>query len=468
MEASDHSTQGPFSTLSSGTDRLLRIAQKRFEIGYFKKFCDTVCEHAKNLANCSFQIWNGSGSPITTRHKPHNICEWLQANVRVESRCRGDDGEAVLYALDHGKVKEYICWAGFTCFMQPILLNRVPIGVISVGEFLTEENPEIKEDCRNELRRMHIDRYEMERQFDRQVATLNSSQLESLKATTEVLSTVTADFLSDRLTEIKCDDYFNKLEARVSNILPIDEYGLLLTFKIIRSVYGALLRQLLDLSEYERGLRLHHAISPLQQILLVVQKIDDDADREYAEKLIKDCTERISDGLAPQHSPESIWFLSTEKEEIYLKQFTNTILQKLEREPSRLLTDDDLIENDIPLNLRILVPKAHIQWILENLLDNAIKASDPPRRIRIDAAETDKELWISIADNGCGMTQSELDNLWRERKPGQSFLRRRQAGAGMGLYLVRELAHRNWGDVVVNSNPKEGTTVQVTFTKMEG
>ena len=103
-----------------------------------------------------------------------------------------------------------------------------------------------------------------------------------------------------------------------------------------------------------------------------------------------------------------------------------------------------------------------LEWVIENLLTNALSALDKkPGRVEITVerrAETE-EVEIAIADNGRGMTREEQGRMF---EPGYSTKRR---GWGLGLALSRRVVEEYHGGriAVRRSVPGEGTTMVIRF-----
>ncbi|MDR3517447.1 MAG: sensor histidine kinase [Azospirillaceae bacterium] len=96
-----------------------------------------------------------------------------------------------------------------------------------------------------------------------------------------------------------------------------------------------------------------------------------------------------------------------------------------------------------------------------NLIDNAIKYSPPGSEIRIDVTCAHGAVAVTIADDGPGIAPGEADRVFERfyRSPAASSY----PGTGLGLYLVRQIAHRHDGSVSLASEPARGTALTVTL-----
>jgi signal transduction histidine kinase len=99
-----------------------------------------------------------------------------------------------------------------------------------------------------------------------------------------------------------------------------------------------------------------------------------------------------------------------------------------------------------------------VRGVIDNLLSNAAKFSDPDRPVVISAAADKRWVRVSVTDFGIGMAAEDADRcfeqFWRAKLPEDS----RREGTGIGLYIVRSLVDAMGGDVAVKTAPAKGST----------
>lgn len=110
---------------------------------------------------------------------------------------------------------------------------------------------------------------------------------------------------------------------------------------------------------------------------------------------------------------------------------------------------------------QVIADPARTRQILFNLLANAIKFSDENGHVGVTMAEHDRDVVVSVSDDGPGLTPAELDVIFEPyeragRGPGQE-------GTGLGLALVREFVERQGGRVWVESQPGRGSTFRFSI-----
>jgi two-component system, NtrC family, sensor histidine kinase KinB len=97
---------------------------------------------------------------------------------------------------------------------------------------------------------------------------------------------------------------------------------------------------------------------------------------------------------------------------------------------------------------------------LHNLLDNALRYTDPGGRIHLGATAANGKVVLEVADTGKGIPPQYLPHVFDRffRVPGQS----EEGGTGLGLAIVREVVQAHGGSVACESPPGQGTTFTLT------
>jgi two-component system sensor histidine kinase SenX3 len=93
-----------------------------------------------------------------------------------------------------------------------------------------------------------------------------------------------------------------------------------------------------------------------------------------------------------------------------------------------------------------------------NLLDNAVKYSEPGDRVEVDAAVVDGNICISVRDQGIGIPSRDLERIFERFYRVDRARSRATGGTGLGLSIVRHVAQAHGGDVTVESTEGEGST----------
>ena len=95
---------------------------------------------------------------------------------------------------------------------------------------------------------------------------------------------------------------------------------------------------------------------------------------------------------------------------------------------------------------------------LFNLLDNAVKYSDPGSSVIIGAHQEGNWMELSVADHGPGIPSRDLDRIFERFYRVDRARSRETGGTGLGLAIVRHVATNHGGVVSVESREGEGST----------
>ncbi len=110
--------------------------------------------------------------------------------------------------------------------------------------------------------------------------------------------------------------------------------------------------------------------------------------------------------------------------------------------------------------------RAPLFQILQNLLSNAIRYADPgksQRWVRVDIAEEELRVRVSVADNGVGMNEEEREDLFQPFRRGHSAAH--TPGLGLGLAITLRLLQSCGGRIYVESAPGTGSCFTVELPR---
>ncbi len=130
-----------------------------------------------------------------------------------------------------------------------------------------------------------------------------------------------------------------------------------------------------------------------------------------------------------------------------------------------LLQTNDIrceLEIDAPLPpLRIDPVRFH--QVLTNLMNNAIKFSEPGGSIAVRACIAGDAVQFSVQDGGPGIAAEDRERIFERFEKGQDSARRDGSGLGLGLAVVREITERHGGLVWVETAPGGGSLFIVSI-----
>lgn len=109
-----------------------------------------------------------------------------------------------------------------------------------------------------------------------------------------------------------------------------------------------------------------------------------------------------------------------------------------------------------------------LEKVLFNLISNAFKYTPEGKQIKIAIEESDKNIRISINDQGIGIEKSEQKRLFNRFETISSTQFIDQAGTGIGLSLVKELVEMHGGSIYIDSEPGKGSAFIITLKQGKG
>jgi two-component system phosphate regulon sensor histidine kinase PhoR len=173
-------------------------------------------------------------------------------------------------------------------------------------------------------------------------------------------------------------------------------------------------------------------------------------------RLLNDFVERILDA-AVQDIPDFI--LRKEKIDLY------ALFDELIQSHSVLNKKQVSFQLTGQAPLFIQGDRLHLETAFHNIIDNAIKYSHGSVEIQIDIADNNRDSIIKIRDNGMGIPEQYLKNIF------EKFFRVPQGdaqtikGFGLGLYYVSNIIKKHAGNITVNSKLQSGTEFIITLPK---
>jgi len=119
------------------------------------------------------------------------------------------------------------------------------------------------------------------------------------------------------------------------------------------------------------------------------------------------------------------------------------------------------IEAQIPEELKARINPELIEQAVSNLINNAIKYSEPGGVISIRAEQAQNELEIMVEDHGIGIPKEHLPRIFERFYRVDKARSRNQGGTGLGLAIVKHIVAAHKGRVAVDSTPGKGSKFSI-------
>lgn len=106
---------------------------------------------------------------------------------------------------------------------------------------------------------------------------------------------------------------------------------------------------------------------------------------------------------------------------------------------------------------------ALLQQAVMNLLDNAIKYSEPGASVELAGEQRNGRVLISVCDQGCGIAPEHHARLFERFYRVDKARSRKLGGTGLGLAIVKHIVLAHRGEVAVESAPGRGSTFTISL-----
>lgn len=104
-----------------------------------------------------------------------------------------------------------------------------------------------------------------------------------------------------------------------------------------------------------------------------------------------------------------------------------------------------------------------VDLIWNNLLDNAIRYSPTGSEVLISVSQDDGRAHIEVHDNGPGISDAELRNIFERFHRGDASRSRETGGYGLGLAIAKAMIEAYGGNISAKSSKASGTTFSVSL-----
>lgn len=121
------------------------------------------------------------------------------------------------------------------------------------------------------------------------------------------------------------------------------------------------------------------------------------------------------------------------------------------------------IKHNLPHNVSVLADKAMISTVLRNLIANAIKFTMPGGEVTISGVKQHNKILFSISDTGVGISQDNMERLFRLDQSCSTLGTGKEKGTGLGLILCKEFVEKHDGKIRVESQENVGSTFYFTL-----
>jgi signal transduction histidine kinase len=136
-------------------------------------------------------------------------------------------------------------------------------------------------------------------------------------------------------------------------------------------------------------------------------------------------------------------------------------------ERSQVVYPDQQLELEVESDLPIIEGDASLlRRVIDNLVDNARKYSEPKSPIVVRVQREGDGVMIAVIDRGMGIETADLPHIFTPFFRADRSRTRKTGGVGMGLTLVRRIVTAHGGSVDVQSRVGQGTEMYVHLPRV--
>jgi signal transduction histidine kinase len=208
----------------------------------------------------------------------------------------------------------------------------------------------------------------------------------------------------------------------------------------------------------------HQLRSPLSSLKWAIELLmsgrTDSVTQRQAEyfKILKENSARmeelISNLLTVSKIEAAEFFLK--KEVFSLENLTNELIKKFE--PFALASNIEIkfeAEKDLP---KIFADPSQIRFVVENLLDNAIRYIKEKGVVKIKLTKIGKYCHFEIKDTGVGIPIEDQKYIFQKFFRAENAIKYQTQGSGLGLYISKTITEKSGGKIGFKSEEGKGST----------
>ncbi len=125
------------------------------------------------------------------------------------------------------------------------------------------------------------------------------------------------------------------------------------------------------------------------------------------------------------------------------------------------------LHNKIDANLSIYADENMLALLLRNLISNAIKFTPSGGLVEIYALDRQADVLIDVKDKGVGISDENVQKLFRIDKQFTTAGTNQEKGNGLGLVLCKEIIEKHGGKIWAESSPGKGSSFKFILPKKD-
>lgn len=212
----------------------------------------------------------------------------------------------------------------------------------------------------------------------------------------------------------------------------------------------------------------HELRTPLNSIIILSKLLSENKESNMSKKQIEFASVVHKSGTDLLHLINEVLDISKieagkieiEKEDFQIQPFIHNLMNELIQIAAQKEITLKMF-SQVPENLKMNSDSMRVAQILKNLLSNAIKFTDKGGHIQFIISHNHDKIRFTVKDNGIGIPQEKLENIFESFKQVDSSTSRKFGGTGLGLSISKEFAVLLGGEIKVESELGKGSVFTV-------
>lgn len=217
--------------------------------------------------------------------------------------------------------------------------------------------------------------------------------------------------------------------------------------------------QIKDMEEYISKW-VHEIKLPISAISMILERIDDEeisTDIKNQIEKINFLVNSVMYGSRATAAAEDIFISEVKLQDIIKQAIKNNAFM--------------LIRNNIEIKLDnldhyIFTDKKWILYVLDQLINNAIKYSKENGEIKFYGEENENYICLNIRDNGIGIAEEDIERIFNKGFTGTNGRNTIYKSTGMGLYFSKKILNKLGSSFEVESVKNQYTLFKIKFNKI--
>jgi len=223
----------------------------------------------------------------------------------------------------------------------------------------------------------------------------------------------------------------------------------------------SLLRINADLNNFVFGAS-HDLNAPIMNIEMLLEILNDKLDTQDPEvmQLSGMMNKAVTNFKAIISDLANVGYLESEETDDNLESFPS-LFEEIKEILSEKIKVSKVVFHTSFRKKEVRFAKKNLRSVMLNLITNALKFSSPDRRpeVSIKTEKKDGFIVLTITDNGIGISNEEIDQIFKKYKRVNTAAE----GTGIGLYLIRKIVNASGGKIEVECAADKGCTFKIFF-----